>query len=140
MKHSYDGYNWSVRLDKGELLAKSLKMLAKEQNIRGAWISGLGAASWAELGFYDLEAQRYLWKKFSAPLEITALTGNIAWEKDEPVLHVHVTLAGTDMLAVGGHLKELEVAGTCEIFLHRWFKEGLSRSQDEQTGLKLLDL
>lgn len=140
MKWRFDGYNWLVRLEKGELLVENLMKLVKQENIRGAWISGLGGAERVELGFYDLPSKTYNWQKFDKLLEITSLQGNVAWDSEEPVLHVHGTFSDENMRAFGGHVKELEVAGTCEILLHRWYEQGLSRSQDDKTGLKLLDL
>ncbi|HSX27338.1 MAG TPA: PPC domain-containing DNA-binding protein [Patescibacteria group bacterium] len=140
MTYKFDGYNWLVRLERGELLMENLTSLVKEQKIGGAWVSGLGGATWAELGFYSLETKDYIWKKLEQALEITSLQGNVARDGEEPVIHLHGTFSDKDMQAYGGHVKELEVAGTCEILLHRWYEPGLKRTQDDQTGLKLLDL
>lgn len=140
MKWQFDGFNWLVRLEKGELLVENLTKLIKDEKITGAWISGLGGAQWAELGFYDLPTKQYKWQKIDQPLEIISLQGNVAWSGEEPVLHIHGTFSGESMQAFGGHLKELEVAGTCEILFHRWYKQGLNRSQNNEVGLELLDL
>lgn len=140
MKWKFDGYNWLVRIEKGEKLVETLTRLVKNENIKGAWISGLGGAEWAELGFYDLPTKAYKWQKLDRPLEITNLQGNVSWDGEEPVLHIHGTFSDENLQAYGGHVKELEVAGTCEILLHKWYEQGLARSQDDETGLKLLDL
>lgn len=135
MTHRFDGYNYVVRLDKGELLVESLIKLAREQNLGGAWISGLGGALWAELGFYDLDKKAYQWKKFEKLLEITALQGNLAWEGEEPVLHIHGSFADENMQACGGHVKELQVAGTCELFMHVIINQKLIRNESGEIGL-----
>jgi uncharacterized protein len=140
MKYQFDGYNWLVRLEKGELLVNSLTQLVRHEHITGAWLSGLGGAQWVELHFYDLPAKQYHWKKLDHLLEIDNLQGNVAWEGDEPALHIHGTFSDAEMNAYAGHVKELEVAATCEILLHRWYKEGLTRTFSEEVGLKLLDL
>ncbi len=140
MTFAFDGYNWLVRLNRGELLVENLTKFVREQKIGGTWISGLGAASWAELGFYDLATKQYQWQKIDKPMEILSLQGNVAWEGEEPILHMHGSFGDSQMQAVGGHIKELQVAGTCEVLLHRWYHGSLTRSTDEQTGLKLLDL
>ncbi len=140
MTYRFDGYNWLVRLEKGELLIKQLETIVKQQKIGGAWISGLGACMWAEIGSYDLTKKLYNWKKLDEPLEIIGLQGNIAWTADQPILHIHGSFSNDQMQAFGGHVKELEVAGTCEILLHRWYGEALKRSQDPTTGLNLLNL
>lgn len=141
MTYKFDGYNWLVRLQKGEKLIESLVKIIEKESIKGAWISGLGGALSAELGFYDLEKQQYQWQLFNELMEITSLQGNIAWKGDEPALHIHGTFTKADFSAIGGHVKELIVGGTCEILLHRWnAEEGLSRSIDKETGLTLLDV
>lgn len=140
MTYKFDGFNWLVRLEKGELLVENLTKLVKQEKVSGAWISGVGGAQWAELGFYDLSTKQYRWKKLAQLLEITSLQGSVAWKGDDPVLHIHGTFSDEDMQALGGHVKELEVAGTCEILLHRWYADRLERAEDPETGLKLLEL
>lgn len=141
MTYKFDGYNWIVKLSKGELLIESLLEVVKREDIKGAWVSGLGGVLWAELGYYDLEDRQYHWQRLEDVPEITSLQGNVAWKDGEPVLHIHGTFSKKDMSAVGGHVKELAVGGTCEILLHRWYEaEGLTRSLDEETGLTLLDV
>ncbi len=140
MTFKFDGYNWLVRLEKGELLVQSLIDFVRTQNLNGAWLVGIGGALWVDLGFYDLATKKYSQKKIDEPLEILSLQGNLAWENDNPVLHIHGSFSDSKMKAIGGHVRELAVAGTCEILLHRWYYGKLTRSQDADTGLKLLDL
>ena len=140
MKYRHDGYNWLVRLESGDKLHEQLNTLAVQQKISGAWLSGIGTAAWTELGFYDLSSQKYIWRRFDMPIEITGLHGNLSWDSGQPTLHIHGTFSDAQMQSFGGHVKELEVSGTCEILLHRWYQQGLERKLDEQTGLKLLDL
>jgi predicted DNA-binding protein with PD1-like motif len=141
MKFVFDGYNYTLRFEKGEQLVDNLTRLIREQELKGGWVVGLGGLSWAELGFYDLNSQEYKWTKIDGPLELTNLTGNVAWNGDEPALHLHATVSDTGFLTRGGHLKEAEVSGTLELFIHRWQSdERLNRSKDEKTSLNLLDL
>ncbi len=141
MEYRFDGQNYILRLNKGELIVKSLKTFIKEKKINGGWITGLGGLTWAELGFYDLASEEYAWSKYEELLELTNLTGNIAWQDDEPALHLHATVSDASLHAVGGHLNEAEAAGTVEIFIHCWQSdERLERSKDSQTGLNLLSL
>ncbi len=140
MKHQYDGFNWMIRLQKGESLVENLIKFARQENIRGGWISGIGGALSVELAFYDLPAKSYKIKEFDKLLEITSLQGNIAWVDKDPVVHIHGTFSDANMQSIGGHVKELRVGGTCEIFIHNWFHDKLTRSIDDVTGLTLLDL
>jgi predicted DNA-binding protein with PD1-like motif len=140
MKYRFDGYNWLVRLERGELLIENLTKLVRDESITGAWITGLGASEWAELGFYDLNGKSYKWKKLDQLMEITSLQGNVSWESDRPAIHLHATLSNNEMQAFGGHVKELQVGGTCELLLHRWYEGRLNRSDDPDTGLNLLEI
>lgn len=129
-----------ICLSKGDLLIKSLIEEVKKQNISGAWINGLGAAEWAEIGFYDLPNKKYNWSKINQPLEILSLQGNIAWKDGEPVIHIHGVFSDDKMNTIGGHVKELEVAGSCEIFIILIGDTRIERGYDEDTGLNLLDI
>ncbi|MDQ3123123.1 MAG: DNA-binding protein [bacterium] len=141
MKFIKDEFNYTLRLEKGELLVESLTKFVTENKIKGGWVMGLGGLKWAELGFYDLPSQSYTWAKLDEPLELTNLTGNLAWQDEAPLLHLHATVSGSSLHARGGHLKESEVAGTVELFLHFWDGDkGLKRTHDSSTGLALLEL
>jgi predicted DNA-binding protein with PD1-like motif len=140
MVHRFDGYNYIVRLEKDELLLASLTKLAPTLGSKSVWVSGIGGALWAELGFYDLATKTYAWQRFDELLEITALQGNLAWQDAKPVWHLHGTFSTRSYNAIAGHVKELAVAGTCELLLHAIAGEPLSRTHSDSTGLNLLDL
>lgn len=140
MKYRFDGYNWLVRLEKGELLVNSLTILIREEKIKGGWISGIGGAQWAELHFYDLPAKQYHWKRIDHLLEINTIQGVIAWKGKDPSLHIHGVFSGPEMQTYGGHIKEAEIAATCEIMIHKWYQDGLSRTFSDEVGLELLEL
>lgn len=141
MTYTFDTYNYTLRFERGELVVEQLLAFVRKQNLRGGWIVGLGGLAWAELGFYDLQTREYSWKKIDEPLELTNLTGNIAWQDGKPVLHLHATVSDASFHAQAGHLKEAEAAGTVEIFIHRWLDDkGLARQKDDKTGLNLLQI
>lgn len=140
MTYRFDGYNYLVRLNKGELLVESLTKFATETQLGGAWVSGVGGALWAEIGFYDLPNQRYQFQKVERLLEITALQGNLSLKEGEPAFHLHGTFSDDHLQAIGGHVKELCVAGTCEIYVHTIFGEPLTRTPNDEVGLPLLNL
>lgn len=140
MTSTFDGYNHIVRLEKGEKIIERLYAFAKENNIKGAWVVGLGAVSWAEVGWRNVQTKEYEWSKIEAYMELTNMTGNIAWKGEELILHMHATLSDGGAHARGGHLREAEIGATGEFFIHMWQKDGLNRSPDEETGLDLLAL
>lgn len=107
-----------VILEKGQKLVASLTEFAKEHQLKGGLISGLGALKNVELGYYELESKEYLRKTFSdEDFELISLTGNISLKDDEPYIHVHACLGNSQFQAIGGHLFEAEVAVTAEIFI-----------------------
>ncbi len=140
MKYLRDASLLIVRLEKGELLIEQLNKLIEKEQIASAWVNGLGGATWAELGFYDLEKQEYHWKRFDELMEITSLQGNIAVdEAGQTAIHLHGSFARSDMSGVGGHVKELAVGGTCELRISI-LSTPLVRRGDAKVGLNLLDV
>ncbi len=140
MTYNFDGYNYLIRLDMGDKLAESLERFAAETKIEGAWVSGLGAALEATLGFYDLEKQEYRWRQFDGLREVVSLTGNLAYDDEGKFMfHLHGVLSDHEFQAVGGHVKDLTVGATLELFVHRAYQP-TRRKLDVGTGLKTLDL
>jgi len=140
MRYSFDGFNYLIRLDKGERLAESLTKFAAETKIEGAWVSGVGAALEATLGFYDLDKKKYRWQQFDSLREIVSLSGNLAYDEDGKfIFHLHGVLSDEKFQTVGGHVKDLAAGGTVELFVHRAYQP-TKRKMDESVGLRTLDL
>lgn len=137
MKLFSDGSNYLVVLAKGEELFECLTKFARETGVKMAWFDGLGAALEVELGFYDLDGKMYHWKTFPGPIEITGLHGNIVQRASAPAIHVHGTFAGDDYQAIGGHLRKLVTAGTCELLVQPMNLK-LTRQLNPATGLPLI--
>lgn len=141
MTYKYDGFNYVIRLNKGEKLAQCLNDFFAETKVDGAWILGLGGVQQATLGFYNLQTKQYKWKTFDKTMEVTSLQGNVAIGEDgKPVFHLHATLSDEEFNAFGGHVKDLTVGGTLEIFIHRTDDMPLTRKQNTEVGLALLEL
>lgn len=139
MRYSFDGYNYLIRLDKGEKLAESLEQFVAETKLEGAWVNGLGAALEATLGYYDLEKKEYVWQQFEGVREVVSLTGNLAYDDGTFIFHLHGMLSDKNYQTIGGHVKDLTAGGTLELFIHRAYQP-TKRKLDENTGLKTLDL
>lgn len=140
MTFLFDGYNYIVRLEQGERLREAMDDFMRAADLPGAAVSGVGAATEITLGFYDLDAQKYDWKTIMHPYEIISLTGTIATdEQGRPLYHLHGSFGDRGFQVLGGHVKDLVVGGTCELFVHRTFKP-LKRQYDSATGLNLLHL
>src|SRR3990167_306267 len=117
MRFSQDGNLYVVVLKEGEELFDALNQFAKQNSIGSAWFEAFGAALEVELGYYRLDEQQYIWRKFSGPLEITNLHGNIVQKGDAWAFHAHGSFADDSYHLIAGHIKRLVVAGTCEILL-----------------------
>lgn len=66
------------------------------------------------------------------------MTGNVSVLDDELVVHTHGTFSDTEMQVVAGHIVEMTVSGTLEIFFTE--TSPLQKVADEETGLRLFDL
>lgn len=124
-------------LEKGAELHKSLIEFAKENQVKAAWVSGVGASSEVTIGYYDLETKEYVWQEFNEMLEILSLSGNCSVVDGEPFWHIHGVFSGKDFQAFGGHIKKLIVGITCELHIE-FLEKPLTRKFDEEIGLKLL--
>jgi len=128
-----------LRIERGEKVMKSLLKFVKRYKIRSGFMLGLGACEDLKLGYFDAVRGKYKDKVFRGEYEVTNLTGNIAWLKDEPIVHAHITISDSRFNAVAGHLWEGIVSGTMEIFIIS-FGINIMRAKDPETGLNPLKL
>ena len=115
-----------VRIDRYEEVMEKLAEICEKEGILLGSISGLGAASFVEMGLYE------------QPLEVTSLIGSVTEMDGKPYLHVHIGAADVTGKAYGGHLKKCVIGGTAEIFIHA--ADGhVGRKEDwfSETGLNL---
>jgi predicted DNA-binding protein with PD1-like motif len=115
MEHQRTRYGYALRIDAGEEIVGSLTAFALDQGVRAAVLSGLGAASELELGFFVRATRTYVRRAFEGEFEIGALTGNLSELDGKPFPHCHVVIGGEDFVAWTGHLFRGVVSVTCEI-------------------------
>lgn len=134
-----DGILHLVRLDAGERIMETLNryLSGPGRSIRSGFLSGIGAASHCEIGYYDLATGTYSTRVVEESCEITALTGNVTRIDNEPLIHAHITLAGPDYAVLGGHLVEGTISVTGEIWIHGAPLE-VTRQPGDFPGLKLI--
>jgi uncharacterized protein len=102
----------------GDEAVSELLRFARDAKIAGAQITGIGAASRIQFAVLDLVEKRYQPIEIQEQVELLSLLGNIALADDgQPALHAHVVVAKRDGTAHGGHLLELHVRPTLELFL-----------------------
>ena len=127
----------SMVLEKGEMLHEKLGNAAKEFDIPGAFITGIGTVTDVSIGFFQKENKSYKEIALKGEYELLALNGNISWEDQHPVIHLHATLGKEDGSLLGGHLIKAAIAVTGEVFIHK-IEKRLKRRKIEEVGLSLI--
>ena len=130
--------NFAIRVARGEAVVAALLAFCQQERIKGGFFTGIGAVGELELAHYSVEGKKYSTKQYSQPLEVTNMTGNVSVLDDELVVHTHGTFSDTEMHVVAGHIVEMTVSGTLEIFFTE--TSPLQKVADEETGLRLFDL
>ena len=133
------GDTYLVRMDLGEEILATLKALCGKEGIRLAEVSALGATDHAIIGVYNLAKAVYQPQELDGLMEIASLTGNVTTMKGEPYLHLHAVLADQNHAVHAGHVNEMRVGLTCEMFV--WVLDGeVDRERDETLGINVLKL
>lgn len=107
----------TVRLDVNDPVKESIREVVITEEVTAAVITGLGALKNFTLGYFQPDAGEYKRDEFSESHELTNASGIISQQEGEPHIHLHVTLAGPDHKAIGGHLHEGQIAAAGEFFL-----------------------
>ena len=129
---------WAIVLDANEEAAGALLEFAREQKLSAAQLTGIGAFSEVELGFFEIEKKEYKRIPIREQLEVLSLTGDVTLSEGKPKVHAHVVLGKRDGTAWGGHLLKGIVRPTLEVILTE-SPAHLHRKHDSATGLALID-
>ena len=127
-----------IRLNKGEEVIESLKNLCRDEDIKLAEITGLGASDFVEIGVFNIYTKEYNTKVFEGMFEITSLVGNVTRKDCEVYLHIHINFGDEEGLVKGGHLVKSKISATSEIILRKIDGE-VGRKLDKEIGLNLLN-
>ena len=141
------GRRYVLVLERGDELMTEVKAFAERERLRAAEFTGIGAVSSAKLGAFDPDRRDYVEIADPGQAELVALNGRITLPKDadaadpppERQLHVHCVLSGEDGSAVAGHVFELVIRPTCEIFVTE-SREHVARREDPDSGLPVISL
>lgn len=132
-----------LRIDKGEEMMSAVTDFIEKKNIQSGVISGIGALTDVELGFFDRTKKEYLKKTFPTDpadndiYELLSLNGNISYIDNNPMVHAHCVLGKSDYNVIGGHLFSGIVAVTGEVYI-RTFSVKFVRKVNPEFNLKLL--
>ena len=139
-----------LRFDRGEEIVSGLAVFAAQERIPGASFTAIGAAekvvisfyphtnfSEVGVGVYSGRTKKYEDMLIKDELEISALSGNVAWKGSEPIVHAHGVFSDRAMKTFGGHVKKCVISFTGEVSLSVFGKK-VERAHDEKAGLNLL--
>ena len=130
------GNTYMIRIDLGEDIIERLKKICEDEQIHLGRVEAIGATDHAIIGVYDLEKKEYYPEKINEFMEIASLNGNITAMEGKPYIHLHATLADQNHVIHGGHVLEMRVGATCEMFVT--VLEGkVNRSRNESLGINL---
>ena len=136
MQYKQLGNTYMVRIDLGEDIVKSLKALCEKEQILLGRVEAIGAADHAVIGIYDPERKEYYPEEINGFCEIASLNGSITAMDGKPYIHLHATLADRNHVIHGGHVLEMRVGATCEMFVVVLDGE-VERQKDEGLGINL---
>jgi uncharacterized protein len=121
-------------------LAGTLKKFASQQKLASASFKGIGALSFAKLGWFNWQSKQYEPAVvLNEQLELLSLIGDVALKDGEPQVHAHVIVGKRDGTAHGGHLMEALIQPTCELVLTE-SPVHLKKEFDPEAGIALIEL
>jgi hypothetical protein len=120
----------------GDEVHPSLVQIAERERIFGGWLSGIGAASEVELGYYDLERKDYDRLQMEGDVEIASASGTLGLVDGKPFVHLHAVVSDRRCETRGGHLFRAVAAATLEFVIFVADKP-IERTRDEETALNL---
>ena len=136
MRYKQFENTYMIRFDLGEDIVENLKKLCEDEHILLGRVEAIGATDHAVIGVYDLAKKEYYPEEINEFMEIASLNGNITAMGGKPYIHLHATLADQNHVIHGGHVLEMRVGATCEMFVTALDGE-VNREKDEGLGINL---
>lgn len=127
-----------IRLDRDEEIVESLKKIADKENIKLAYLTGIGAVGKVTAGVFDTKEKVFKGHTWEGDLEVVSIGGNINTMNGETYVHFHISAADEQGNVFGGHLQEAVISGTGELVLTE-IDGTVDRKFDEEIGLNLFD-
>ena len=117
----------------------TLTGFAEERGIEAAHFTAIGAFRESVIAFFDWDSKSYEEIPVDEPVEVAAMTGNVARKDGAIRVHAHVVLGRRDGSALAGHLVSGRVRPTLEMMFVEE-RANLARTIDEASTLPLLDV
>jgi len=128
-----------IKFEKDELLLESLTQYAKDNNIKTAEISFIGAVQNVNVMYFNQSKKEYDKHRFEGGHEVLSGLGNVSILEGEPFVHVHMTVADKNGNAFGGHLDEGTKIWLIEAVIKQptFFGKGIERHFDDELCLSV---
>lgn len=123
--------------DRGDEFVGALTTFAKQNSIRGAHFTGLGAFEKSTIAWWSWTTKQYEKHDIDEQVEVLSIVGDITIFEGDVRLHAHVTLGRRDLSTIGGHLFSGIVRPTLEVQLTD-YGITLERKTDPASTLPLL--
>ena len=128
---------YAVIFSTGDEAFSGLKEFAQKYHVTSAHFTALGAISGATLAWFDPSRKMYKLMPFSGQMEVASMVGDIALYQGRPAIHTHAVLGFPDGTARAGHVVDMTVRPTLEVFV-TVDPKSLQRQFDPNTGLSLI--
>ncbi|MBO5952857.1 MAG: DNA-binding protein [Oscillospiraceae bacterium] len=123
-----------ARLDKGEEILEQLEVISRQENIKLASISALGATNDITVGVFRTGEKKYYANHFTGDMEIVSLTGTVSTMDGKYYAHLHMSAGDEKGHVFGGHLNRAVISATCEMVI-RIIDGQVDRELNEAIGL-----
>jgi predicted DNA-binding protein with PD1-like motif len=133
------GDRLQFRFLSGEVFPGPLLDFLGRERIGYAALTGLGAVRGVTVSYWNAESQQYQQHEIEEQMEVVSLVGNVTLRDDAPFIHAHVSLGRRDLSVIGGHVNQLVVHPTLEVWL-RPEATPVRRELDDSCGLYVMQL
>lgn len=138
VKDAPDEKVYAIVFYNGDEALSGLTDFAIEHRIGDAHFTGIGPVAGATLAWLDPAKKIYHRIAVDQQVEVLSLVGDVATFDGKPVVHMHAVLGKPDGSPVSGHVFELHVNPTLEVFL-TVNTTALKKRPDADSGMKLID-
>jgi uncharacterized protein len=138
IKDSPEEKVYAVIFYRGDEALSGLTDFVIQNKIEDAHFTGIGAISGATLAWLDPGKRIYHRIPLAEQAEVLSLIGDVATFDGKPIVHMHAVLGKSSGSPVGGHVFELNVNPTLEIFM-TVNSAPLMKKPDDQSGMKVID-
>jgi predicted DNA-binding protein with PD1-like motif len=129
---------YAVIFSKGDEAFSGLLDFADKYHVTSGHFTAIGALSGAVLAWFDPQKKMYKEIPFNEQLEVLSMVGDFALYQGKPALHTHMVVGHSDGRASGGHVIEVTVNPTLEVFV-TVDPVPLQKKLDPSTDLTLID-